>query len=150
MTNIQFKYHFILQTHLLRSSETYTNPSLCLGYLTVLHVRAWFQNDDPSSRLNKTPPIGAPKAAKMDKHKLFYQVSPDDDQSILIETLSCNLQFFPELIPTQLRISHDVTANSLYLSSSPCKATSFTSPDDDQSIYCGSKHRVVTSSSSQN
>ena len=31
-----------------------------------------------------------------------------------------------ELITTQLRISHGVTANSLYLSSSPYKATSFT------------------------
>ena len=47
-------------------------------------------------------------------------------QSILIETSSCNVQFFSELITTQLRISHGVTANSLYLSSSPCKATSFT------------------------
>ena len=27
----------------------------------------------------------------------------DDDQSILIETSSCNLQFFSELITTQLR-----------------------------------------------
>ena len=31
------------------------------------------------------------------------------------ETSSCNLQFFSELITTQLRISHGVTANSLYL-----------------------------------
>ena len=37
-----------------------------------------------------------------------------------------NLQFFSELITTQLRISHGVTTTSLYLSSSPCKATSFT------------------------
>ena len=34
-----------------------------------------------------------------------------------------NHQFFSELITTQLRISHGVTANSLYLSSSPCEAT---------------------------
>ena len=37
----------------------------------------------------------------------------------------CNLQLFSELITTQLRISQGVTTNSLYLSSSPCKATSF-------------------------
>ena len=40
----------------------------------------------------------------------------EDDQSILIETSSCNHQIFSELITTQLRISHGVTANSLYLS----------------------------------
>ena len=31
--------------------------------LTILHVRAWFQKLAPSSRLNRTPPIGAPNAA---------------------------------------------------------------------------------------
>ena len=31
--------------------------------LTERQVRDWSQNDDPSSRLNKTPPMGAPKAA---------------------------------------------------------------------------------------
>ena len=40
--------------------------------------------------------------------------SPEDNQSIPIEKSSCNLQFFSELIITQLRISHDVTVNSLY------------------------------------
>lgn len=42
----------------------------CLGlrggahrYLTTFHVSPWFQKDEPSSRLNKVPPIGAPKAA---------------------------------------------------------------------------------------
>ena len=30
---------------------------------TVLQVRAWFQNEDPPSKLNSTPPMGAPKAA---------------------------------------------------------------------------------------
>ena len=30
---------------------------------TVLQVRAWFQNEDPPSKLNNTPPKGAPKAA---------------------------------------------------------------------------------------
>ena len=44
---------------------------------------------------------------------------------MLIETSSCNLQFFSKLITTQLRVAHGVTANSCYLSSSPCKATSF-------------------------
>ena len=58
---------------------------------------------------------------------LIKNSTPEDDRSILIETLSCNLQFFSELITTQLRISHGVIANSLYLSSSPCKATSLTS-----------------------
>ena len=33
----------------------------------------------------------------------------EDDQSILIETLSCNLQFFSELITTQLRDFHMVS-----------------------------------------
>lgn len=32
-------------------------------YLTTFHVSPWFQKDEPSSRLNKVPPIGAPKAA---------------------------------------------------------------------------------------
>ena len=38
------------------------------------------------------------------------EISPEDDQSILIETLSCNLQFFSELhvITTQLRDFHMV------------------------------------------
>ena len=33
--------------------------------LTDFQVRAWFQKEDPSSRLNKTPPIGAPNAAEI-------------------------------------------------------------------------------------
>ena len=41
----------------------------------------------------------------------------DNDQSILIETSSCNLQLFSELITTQLRISHGVTASCLNLQS---------------------------------
>ena len=44
----------------------------------------------------------------------------------------CNIQFFSQLITTQLKISHGVTANSLYLSSSPCKATSFTDHTHDK------------------
>ena len=50
------------------------------------------------------------------------------DQSILIETSSCNLQFFSELITTQLRDFHMVSPQVAfpYLSTSPCKATSFT------------------------
>ena len=32
---------------------------------TVLQVRLWFQNEDPSSKLNSVPPIGAPKAAEI-------------------------------------------------------------------------------------
>ena len=52
----------------------------------------------------------------------------EDDQSILIETSSCNLQFFSELITTQLRDFHMVSPQVAfpYLSTSPCKATSFT------------------------
>ena len=30
---------------------------------TVLQVRPWFQNEDPSSKLKSTPPMGAPNAA---------------------------------------------------------------------------------------
>lgn len=30
---------------------------------TTFQVRAWFQKEEPSSRLNRVPPIGAPKAA---------------------------------------------------------------------------------------
>lgn len=33
------------------------------GLLTTFHVSPWFQKDEPSSRLNKVPPMGAPKAA---------------------------------------------------------------------------------------
>lgn len=32
-------------------------------WFTTFQVRAWFQKDEPSSRLNRVPPIGAPKAA---------------------------------------------------------------------------------------
>ena len=34
-----------------------------LGPHTVLQVRAWFQNEEPSSKLKRTPPMGAPNAA---------------------------------------------------------------------------------------
>ena len=37
---------------------------------------------------------------------------PDDDQSILIETSSCNLQFFLELIAIHM-VSPQVNENSL-------------------------------------
>ena len=40
----------------------------------------WFQNEDPSSRLNNTPPIGAPKAAV----ELYYR---SGDNSIYRESL---------------------------------------------------------------
>lgn len=30
---------------------------------TTFQVRAWFQNEEPSSKLKRVPPIGAPKAA---------------------------------------------------------------------------------------
>ena len=42
--------------------------------LTLLQVRAWFQKELPSSRLNKTPPIGAPKAAASYKIKNMQHV----------------------------------------------------------------------------
>ena len=42
--------------------------------LTLLQVRAWFQKELPSSRLNKTPPIGAPKAAASYKIKYMQHV----------------------------------------------------------------------------
>ncbi len=31
--------------------------------LTVLHVSDWFQKEEPSSKLKRTPPMGAPNAA---------------------------------------------------------------------------------------
>ncbi len=31
--------------------------------LTVLQVRDWFQNEEPPSKLKRTPPMGAPNAA---------------------------------------------------------------------------------------
>lgn len=37
-------------------------------------MRAWFQKELPSSRLNKTPPIGAPKAAASYKIKYMQHV----------------------------------------------------------------------------
>ena len=40
--------------------------------------------------------------------------SPDDDQIILIETSSCNLQFFSELITTQLRDFHMVSPQVVF------------------------------------
>ena len=40
--------------------------------------------------------------------------SPDDDHSILIETSSCNLQFFSELITTQLRDFHMVSPQVVF------------------------------------
>ena len=47
----------------------------------------------------------------------IHQLSKCDDQSILIETSSCNLQFFSELITTQLRDFHMVSpqVSLLYL-----------------------------------
>ena len=54
-------------------------------------------------------------------------IAEHTNPSILIETSSCNLRFFSELITTQLRDFHTVSPQALlYLSSSPCKATSFT------------------------
>ena len=41
--------------------------------------------------------------------------SPEDDQSILIEMSSCNLQFFSELITTQLRDFHMVSPQVVFL-----------------------------------
>ena len=41
-------------------------------------------------------------------------VSPDDNQSMLTETLSCNLQFFSELITTQLRDFHMVSPQVVF------------------------------------
>ena len=35
-----------------------------ISKLTILHVSAWFQKLAPSSKLNSTPPTGAPKAAE--------------------------------------------------------------------------------------
>jgi len=31
--------------------------------LTTFHVSPWFQKEEPSSKLKRVPPIGAPKAA---------------------------------------------------------------------------------------
>ena len=76
--------------------------SLLLWLITIVHVQGPF--------------LGQGAAYQV----LFgYQpncYSPEDDQSLLIETSSCNLQFFSELITTQVRISCGVYANSLYLS----------------------------------
>ena len=41
-------------------------------------------------------------------------VSPDDHQGILIETSSCNLEFFSELITTQLREFHMVSPQVVF------------------------------------
>ena len=43
---------------------------------------------------------------------------PEDDQNIVIETSSCNLQFFSELIPTQLRDFHMVSPQVVPLQTS--------------------------------
>ena len=36
---------------------------------TLLQVSPWFQNELPSSRLNNTPPMGAPNAAGEEKNE---------------------------------------------------------------------------------
>ena len=53
-------------------------------------------------------------------------VSPDDDQSILIESSSCNLQFFFRTVQWEIFTWCHRKLSLLYLSSSPCKATRFT------------------------
>ena len=50
--------------------------------------------------------------------KCTYPI-PQDDQSILIETSSCNLQFFSELITTQLREFHTVSPQVVFLTYLP-------------------------------
>ena len=45
--------------------------------------------------------------------------SPDDDQRIPIETSSCNLQFFSELITTQLRDFHMVSPQVVFFTYLP-------------------------------
>ncbi len=42
--------------------NTWPKPYILCPH-TTFHVRAWFQKDDPSSRLKSVPPMGAPKAA---------------------------------------------------------------------------------------
>ena len=45
---------------------------------------------------------------------VFYLSVHEDDQSILIETSSCNLQFFSVLITTQLRDFHMVSLQVVF------------------------------------
>ena len=56
--------------------------------------------------------------SQIDLHGLH---SPEDDQSILIETSSYNLQFFSEVITTHIeRFSHGVTTSCLYFTCIVC------------------------------
>ena len=99
-------------------------PSLPLCLLTTDSVQ-WAHTALPDPSPTSFPParfnaliLQHPVFARSSSSLLKQQRlrhSPDDDQSMLIETSSCNLRFFSELIATQLRISHGVTANSLYL-----------------------------------
>lgn len=53
--------------------------------VTVLHVSFWFQNEHPSSKLNRTPPMGAPKAAENKRTKHFVIISFDHIQLSYLE-----------------------------------------------------------------
>ena len=48
-------------------SLSWLSCTFILLLLTVRHVSFWFQNEQPSSKLNNTPPIGAPNAAEIKK-----------------------------------------------------------------------------------
>ena len=64
--------------------------------------------------------------------------SPEDDQSILIKTSSCNLQFFSELITNSIeRFSHGVTASCLHFTYiSSCNSNIFLF-SFEVSYWCG-------------
>ena len=62
----------------------------------------------PASILQRTNPPASSLCAILQQSTLSSSIS-QDDQSILIETSSCNLQFFSELITTQLRDFHMVS-----------------------------------------
>ncbi len=44
-------------------AATHIHAEWNVDRLTVLQVRDWFQNEEPSSKLKSTPPMGAPNAA---------------------------------------------------------------------------------------
>ena len=47
------------------------------------------------------------------EYYLYLSLSPEDDQSILIETSSCNYQFFSELITTHWEF-HMVSPQTIF------------------------------------
>ena len=85
-----------------------------LTRLTVLHVKPWFQNDEPSSKLNRTPPIGAPNAATQTQQRKDERRKPMNPR-ILTRTLLNGFEAFHSSSPLQLKWKLAQVARKLLL-----------------------------------